>query len=196
MSYLGSASEGLMGHTWSLPGSKTAAKRRAIVWDSGDYLAFQLATVIPIIAKSMRPDSVNNEKEILWLISLGNVPPNPRTRKLIPRVITSHRPICSMILDECFKLGVVKTSLAGFKPKNRNICLLNIPTKIVIIPKINQKGYIVLSPFVLVLWHPTVRAYGLRQRLAGLCLRAEREAARSQFPSPNTICGLYSLTQI
>jgi hypothetical protein len=38
----------------------------------------------------------------------------------------------------------------GFRPNNRNICLLNIPTKIVTIPKNNQKGNIVFSPFALV----------------------------------------------
>jgi len=108
-----------------------------------DYLAFQLATVIPIIAKSMRPDNPNNEKEILRLISLGNPPPSPRTRKLAPRVITSQRPICSITLDECFRLGVVRTSLMGLKPNNRNICLLNIPNKIMTIPRNNQKGNIV-----------------------------------------------------
>jgi len=57
----------------------------------------------------------------------------------------SHRPICSIILDECFRLGVIRTSLIGLKPNNRNICLLNIPIKIVTSPKINQKGNIVTS---------------------------------------------------
>jgi hypothetical protein len=127
-----------------------------------DYLAFQLATVMPIIAKSMRPDNPNNENEILRLISLGNALPSPRTRKLKPRVITSHRPICSVILDECFKLGMVRTSLMGLKPKNRKIGLLNIPAKIVIIPRNNQKGYIVLFPFVLVQAASPSRSHLLR----------------------------------
>ena len=114
-----------------------------------DYLAFQLATVIPRIAKSIRPDNPNNEKEILWLISLGNAPPNPRTRKFAPRIITTHRPIFSLIFDECFRLGVVKTSLMGFKPNNCSNCLLKIPNKIMKLPVINQKGNIVRSPIVL-----------------------------------------------
>ena len=115
-----------------------------------DYLAFQLATVMPSIAKSMRPDNPNKKREILRLISLGNTPPSPRTRKFAPRVITTHRPIFSLIFDECFRLGVVKTSLMGFKPNNCSNCLLKIPNKIMTLPMINQKGNIVWSPIVLV----------------------------------------------
>ena len=48
-----------------------------------------------------------------------------------------------MVLDEYFKLGVVRTSLMDLEPNNRNICLSNIPIKIVATPKINQKGNIV-----------------------------------------------------
>jgi len=44
----------------------------------------------------------------------------------------------------------------GLKPNNRNICLLKIPDKIMTIPTINQKGNIVLSPFMLVHCRPTV----------------------------------------
>lgn len=108
-----------------------------------------------MIAKSMRPDNPNNEKEILWLILLGNTPSNPRTRKLTPRIITSHRPICSIVLDEYFKLGVVITSLICLKPNNRNNCLSNTPAEIVTIPRINQKGNILLFPILLVLVRPT-----------------------------------------
>jgi len=63
----------------------------------------------------------------------------------------SHRPIFSIILDEFFKLGVVKISLLGLTPNSRNICLLNNPAKIMTIPMINQKGNIILSPVVVVL---------------------------------------------
>ena len=114
-------------------------------------MAFQLAMVIPIIAKIMRPDNPNNEKEIVLLISFGNASPSPITRKLTPRVITSHCPICSIVLDDRFKLGEATTSLIGLKPNDRNICLLNIPIRIVTMPRINQKGNIVLFPFLFVL---------------------------------------------
>ena len=40
-------------------------------------MAFQLAMVIPIIAKFMRPDNPNNEKEIVLLISFGKASPSP-----------------------------------------------------------------------------------------------------------------------
>jgi len=113
------------------------------------YLAFQLATVMPRIAKSIRADNPNNKNEILWLISFDSAPPSPRTKKLAPRVITSHRPICSTIFDECFKLGMVRTSLMDLKPRYRDICLLNIPARIMKLPVINQKVNIVRSPIVL-----------------------------------------------
>jgi hypothetical protein len=106
--------------------------------------------VMPIMAKSMRPDNPNNEKEMLWLILFGNTPPNPRTTKLTPRIITSHRPILSTVLDEYFKFGVVITSLEGLIPNNCSICLLNIPAKIMNVPRINQKANIVSLPFLLV----------------------------------------------
>ena len=108
------------------------------------------------MVKSMRPDNPNNEKEMLWLILFGNTPPNPRTTKLTPRIITSHRPILSTVLDEYFKLGVVITSLEGLIPNNCSICLLNIPAKIVNVPRINQKANIVSLPFLLVLVRLTV----------------------------------------
>src|SRR5690606_30810129 len=66
--------------------------------------------------------------------------------KLMPSVMTSHCPICSMALEDRFRLGVVITSLIGFTPRIRNNCLLKIPIRIVIVPSISQNGNIVLSP--------------------------------------------------
>jgi hypothetical protein len=142
----------LAAHVFISRGRPQGGYPARITWNGSDYLAFQLAMVIPMIAKSIRPDNPNSEKEIFSLIWLGNAPPSPRTRKLIPRVIISHCPICSIILDDCFRFGVERTSLIGLRPNNRKICLLNIPIKTVTIPTINQKGNMVSFPFVLV--HP------------------------------------------
>lgn len=102
------------------------------------------------MAKSIRPDRASNEKEIVELISSGNASPSPRTRKLRPSVIISHRPICSIDLVECFRLGVVITSLMGLMPNSRSVCLLNIPTKTTTVPSTIQKGNMILLPFLLV----------------------------------------------
>jgi len=97
----------------------------------------------------MTPDNPNNDNETMLLISLGNTPPRPRTRKLTPRVIPSQRAICSIFLDECFMLGVIITSLIGLSSNNRNNCLLKIPINMMIVPRINQKRFIMLFPYLL-----------------------------------------------
>ena len=111
-----------------------------------DHRAFQLATVMPIIAKSMSPANPNKIKSVVWLIETGKASPKPKTRKLTPSVIVSQRPIRSMILDECFRLELVNTSLLGLEPNRFIICLLNTPMKIVTIPRINQIENMVLPP--------------------------------------------------
>jgi len=105
-----------------------------------DHLPFQLAIVIPIIAKIMRPIIPNNEKEIVELKSLGKAPFSPCTRKLMPSVMTNHRPIFSIRRVDCARLGLVKILLSGFMPRNGKICRLKIPTKIRRSPRMSQIG--------------------------------------------------------
>jgi hypothetical protein len=95
---------------------------------------------MPNIAKSNKADNPSNTEEVKELTSSGSAVPNPWTRKFTPRVIKSHCPICSTLLDDRFILGVVKTSLIGRRPNNCNNLLLNMPEKITRLPKINQNG--------------------------------------------------------
>lgn len=98
----------------------------------------------------MSPITPNNAKAIFLLIPIGFAPSSPYTKKLTPKIIMIQLPIYSVIFDEDFKYGVVKTSLIGLIPNNRVICFWNIPIKIKTIPKINHTTTIRKSPFQLV----------------------------------------------